>query len=420
VVFRKREAVKPLVDALADDDQFVRREIVKALGLANDSQVKDYLILSLTDKDNGVRQNAVKALGNIGGKDIVPHIINIMGDINNEVKKKAVIVLVNLRDSAAIPHLINVLDNGENPEARKQAAMSLGAFKDKKVVEVLLKMAKTEVKDLSVRLTAITSLCKIEGDLEPEIFSDLLDDSNYEIRKIAVRCLGIFKNKKMINILINKLSDKDKDVRREAVLALGRYKDNRVFDALVNVLLNTDEDGANLTRLTSTPYDEKDPSWSSDRQKIVYATSDGQLNIIDVNTKEHQQLDIQDKSSAKTSPSFSPDGKKIAFVEVVSGGTDDTDIMMFSLGKKAGKVFLNQYGPQFQPDWSPDGQHLIYASAHCAVVCGRIIQELWIADASGDYARQLLMTNSLCQQPAWSPEGNKLAFISTKTGRMEI
>lgn len=203
----------------------------------------------------------------------------------------------------------------------------------------------------------------------------------------------------------------------------GTQRANLAFVANVDGnwdLFTVEEDGSNLVRITHTPYDEKDPSWSLDRQKIVYATSDGQLNIIDVKTKEHKQLDIEDKSSAKTSPSFSPDGKKIAFVEVISGGTDDTDLMMFDLETKAGKVFLNQYGPQFWPDWSPDGQHLIYASAHCAVDCGRIIQELWIADVSGGYARQLLMTNSLCQQPDWSPDSKRTAFVSDKSGNLDI
>ncbi len=185
-------------------------------------------------------------------------------------------------------------------------------------------------------------------------------------------------------------------------------------------LFLVNEDGSDLVRLTSTPYDEKEPSWSSDRKKIVYATSDGQLNIIDVDTKEHEQLSMDDKGVPKFSPSFSPDSKKIAFIEFKPGSKDDTDVMIFELGIKSSKRVLDQYAAQLWPAWSPDGSRLVYTSAHCSSDCGQIIQELWIADPGGGYARQLLMTNSLCQQPVWSPDGSRIAFSSDKSGNFDI
>ena len=185
-------------------------------------------------------------------------------------------------------------------------------------------------------------------------------------------------------------------------------------------LFSVDGDGWNLVRLTSTPYDEKDPSWSADRNRIVYATSDGQLNILDINTKEHHKLIIDKQAVVKFSPSFSPDNKTIAFVQFKPGGKDDTDLKVFDLETKSSRRVLDQYGMQSGPTWSPDGSRLVYTSVHCSADCGRIIQELWIADPSGGNARQLLMTNSLSQQPAWSPDGNQIAFSSDKSGNFDI
>jgi TolB protein len=203
----------------------------------------------------------------------------------------------------------------------------------------------------------------------------------------------------------------------------GTQRSSLVFAANVDGnwdLFMVEEDGSNLLRLTSTPYDEKDPSWSPDYKEIVYATSDGGLNIINVKTKEHRQLDIEVKTNPKTSPSFSPDGKSIAFVESIAATTDDTHLKIFNLERKINKKVLVQYGPQFWPVWSPDGRRIVYGSAHCSVDCGRIIQELWITDANGGYARQLLMTNSLCQQPDWSRDGKRIAFASDKNGNLDI
>jgi len=75
-----------------------------------------------------------------------------------------------------------------------------------------------------------------------------------------------------------------------------------------------DEDGRNLVRLTNTPYDEKDLCWSSDGSKIVYATSDGHLRIINTDTKEKHQITTGQQKTSKITPSFSPDGKEIAYL----------------------------------------------------------------------------------------------------------
>ncbi len=185
-------------------------------------------------------------------------------------------------------------------------------------------------------------------------------------------------------------------------------------------LFSVDEDGKNLVRLTSTPYDEKDPAWSYDGTKVVYATSDGQLNILDINTKEHEQPVTGKQTTARFSPVFSPDDKQIAFIQFKPGGNDDTELKIYNIETKRSRVLLDQYSGQFWPAWSPDGSRIVYTNNHCAGDCGKIIQELWIADTSGGYARQLLMTNSLSQQAAWSPDGRKIAFSSDKSGNFDI
>jgi len=180
------------------------------------------------------------------------------------------------------------------------------------------------------------------------------------------------------------------------------------------------DDGTNLRRLTSTPYDEKDPAWSPDRTRLVYATSDGKLNVVDVKSGEQQELTIDGQGGAKLSPRFSPDGKDVAFAQFKLGARDDTDLEIFNLETKALRRVVDQYGTQLWPAWSPDGSRLVYSSIHCTSDCGRIIQELWTADPHGAHARQLLLTNSLCQQPVWSPDGRRIAFSSDQSGNFDI
>ncbi len=186
-------------------------------------------------------------------------------------------------------------------------------------------------------------------------------------------------------------------------------------------LFTVDDDGRNLERLTSTEYDEKDPCWSSDGKRIVYATSDGHLNIIGCATRESHRIAGDEQDTAKISASFSPDDKEIAFAQFRPPEEgDDTDLKVFNLEAGTTRRVVDQYGIQMWPVWSPDASRIAYANVHCSGECGRLLQELWIADPDGGYARQLLMTNSLCQQPDWSADGSRIAFSSDKSGGFDI
>ena len=99
---------------------------------------------------------------------------------------------------------------------------------------------------------------------------------------------------------------------------------------------------------------------------------------------------------------------------------DDTDLAIFDLQAKTGTTLIRQYGPQFDPDWSPDGKYIVYTSTHCSADGGRVIQELWLAGSQGGYARQILMTNSHCVKPRWSADGKKIVFASDKAGGFDI
>jgi TolB protein len=181
-----------------------------------------------------------------------------------------------------------------------------------------------------------------------------------------------------------------------------------------------DEDASNVVRLTETLYDEGYPSWSPDRKKIVYSTSDGELNIINVETKESSQISVPGKEGRKSSPALSPDGKRIIFVHFKPGGIDDTELCIYDSEVNSTGTLIDQCGGQLFPRWSPNGNQVVYSHVHCSSGCDQVIQELWIADSRGGNARQLLMTNSLCMQPAWSPDGTKIAFSSDKAGNFDI
>lgn len=186
-------------------------------------------------------------------------------------------------------------------------------------------------------------------------------------------------------------------------------------------LFVVDDNGKNPVQLTHTPFDERDPNWFPDGKKLVYSASDGRIYTIELETKKVKQLVDHASNRPQITPSVSPCGQKVAFACFCpTDKPDDTDLIIYDLVKAKRYRLLDQPAIQIWPAWSPDGKRIVYANVHCASSCGRIIQELWVADADGSWARQLLLTHGFCQQPVWSPDGNTIAFASDHNGDTDI
>ncbi|MDI6796154.1 MAG: hypothetical protein QMD09_04380 [Desulfatibacillaceae bacterium] len=195
------------------------------------------------------------------------------------------------------------------------------------------------------------------------------------------------------------------------------------FTALVDgnwELFFAQAQGGTATRLTHTLFDERDPCLSPDRKKIAYSTSDGALHIMDISSRQAYTLEFEEKDLWRSQPVFSPDAKKILFVETVSRTQDYTRIRLFDLESGQERPSVSQRMSQFWPSFAPDGRRFVYAAVHCAVDCGKILQELWLGGVSGGFARQLVLTHALNQQPVFSPDGTKIAFCADISGNYDI
>jgi Tol biopolymer transport system component len=73
-------------------------------------------------------------------------------------------------------------------------------------------------------------------------------------------------------------------------------------------------------------------------------------------------------------------------------------------------------GADVQPAWSPDGAKIAFASARS----GSNGLDIYVMDANGANVRRLTSTAGDDTAPEWSPDGNKLVFQSTRDGNNEI
>jgi TolB protein len=231
-------------------------------------------------------------------------------------------------------------------------------------------------------------------------------------------------------------------------------------------------------QLTSGPGYDYQPDWSSDGRWIIYAkynkdavelwaldfsskkshalTADGGVNVEPrisadgkrvafVSTSYHgrfhifvggieqgilkdvQRLTGENRSALpryyyspfdhEISPVWSPDGSELLFVSNRGHiyGTGGFWRMKAQAGAEARELHYEETAWKAHPDFSPDGKRIVYAS-----YLGQAWHQLWVMPAQGGDAFPLSYGDFDNINPRWSPDGEKIAFISNRGGNTSL
>lgn len=118
-------------------------------------------------------------------------------------------------------------------------------------------------------------------------------------------------------------------------------------------------DGTSLNGLTEEKKEimDEDPSWSPDGKRIVF-TRNHKLWILDLDSKEQQEVKISDDDLDCYSPRWSKDGSKIAFIGE-SGINQDIYLADLQTGETT--AITDDGSLKRSLLWTPDGTKLAYS-----------------------------------------------------------
>ncbi len=150
-----------------------------------------------------------------------------------------------------------------------------------------------------------------------------------------------------------------------------------------------------------------EPNWSPDGDWIVANDILGRIWLISADGDSLVQITSEGKNFF---PTFSPDGKKIAFSTPDSDVVGQRGIRILDIETKEEK-FVYPYG--IDPSWSPDGDSLVFygwiSTNEGLIVC----------DTSGNNAHIVHpdKTEDGIESPSFSPDGTKIVFSKPRGWR---
>ncbi|MCI0693951.1 DPP IV N-terminal domain-containing protein [candidate division KSB1 bacterium] len=160
-------------------------------------------------------------------------------------------------------------------------------------------------------------------------------------------------------------------------------------------------------------------AWSPDGTKIVYSRKSEKnpghsifydLFLYDLKTKKEKRLT---EAARAQSPSWSPDGKKLACVLNYDG---TQNLALFDLEKAQLKILTAHQNQEqvYTPQWSPDGSQILYGFSRSR---GR---DLYLYDLATGESIALLDDPADSRDAVFSPDGKTIYFSWDESGIFNI
>ena len=169
------------------------------------------------------------------------------------------------------------------------------------------------------------------------------------------------------------------------------------------------DDGSGVSRVTDAAGTDADPSWSPDGKQIAFVSArDGasdqttDLYVVTLDGLQVTRLTNESVDTDVREPSWAPGGKQIAYSTAFDSGDDNiltSDVFVINIDDRQISRLTDGPGTAVQdlaPSWSPDGKQLAFISIRGGN------SDIFTMNADGTGVTRLTTSAALDISPAWN------------------
>lgn len=168
-------------------------------------------------------------------------------------------------------------------------------------------------------------------------------------------------------------------------------------------LVVADSDGHNPQVVVRSRDTLMSPSWSPDGRELAYVSFEsGNSAIYIQNVATGQRRLVSARKGINGAPAFSPDGRKLAMTLSYGG---NPEIYVMDLGSEAMTRITSNYAIDTESEWLPDGQTLLFTSDRSGK------PQLYEVPATGGTPRRITFNGDYNSNASISHDNKRVAMV---------
>lgn len=164
-----------------------------------------------------------------------------------------------------------------------------------------------------------------------------------------------------------------------------------------------DADGFNPKTIASSVEPLMSPSWSPDGKKVAYVSFERKSAAIYVQTlATGERVRVAEFPGINGAPAWSPDGTRLALTLSKDGSPD---IYVLNLSTRALTKLTKSFAIDTEPSWSPDGSSIVFTSDRGGK------PQIYMVPSQGGQEKRLTFSGNYNARASFSPDGRSLVMV---------